>query len=66
MSNPFSFPLLLIAGGIAWNIACVFLAWLLSRKLKYSPPSSFWLQQAGWIGFAISIIAAFAYYFMSS
>lgn len=58
MSNPATLPLLIMTGGIAWNIVCAVSAGRLSKGREFSTTSSFWLRQAGWIGFAIATVLA--------
>jgi len=64
MNNPASLPMIIIAGGIAWNISCAVVSARLSKGYDFSPPTSFWLRQGGWIGFALAIISAVIVFFL--
>lgn len=66
MNNPATLPMVIMAGGIAWNVTCVIVSALLSKGHDFSSPTSFWLRQCGWIGFAIGTVSAISIFFLQT
>ncbi len=44
--------------GVAWAVACEFGYHFTARGRQFSPPISFWIRTAGWIGLAAFILAS--------
>lgn len=60
MNNPAALPLLIVIGGIAWNVLCEILAGRLAKESQVSPGRVFLLRQAGWVGLVLAIVLAIA------